>query len=84
MNGDIVPGSDEKFLMDFDKDMYLSAKTMQGLAQKEDPEKYDSILEDDEDSEDGADTGSDGNMTIRAEGLNLCQPTQSGESSSNS
>ncbi len=81
MNGDIVPGSDEKFLMDFDKDMYLGAKTMQGLAQKEDPEKYDSILEEEEDSEGEADTGLDGNMTIRAEGLNLCQPAQSGNNS---
>ena len=48
MHGDIVPASDEKFLMDFNRDIYMGAKNMQALAKNDDPEKYDSLLEDEE------------------------------------
>lgn len=73
MHGDIVPASDEKFLMDFNRDIYMGAKNMQALAKNEDPEKYDSILEDEEGE--GAGVTADGSdITVNATGLNLCQP----------
>lgn len=75
MNGDRVPGSDEKFLMDFDKDMYLGAKSMQGLAQKKDPKDYDSLLEEEE-QEKGSVQAEGGDIVIDASGLNLCQTPQ--------
>lgn len=75
MNGDRVPGSDEKFLMDFDKDMYLGAKSMQGLAQKKDPKDYDSLLEEEE-QEEGSVQAEGGDIVIDASGLNLCQTPQ--------
>lgn len=71
-HGDRVPASDEKFLMDYDKDMYLGAKTMQALAQNEDPKKYKSILEEEEEDGEGV-KAEDGEITIDASGLNLCQ-----------
>lgn len=46
LNGDIVPAQDEKFLMEFNSEMYMRVKSMAEL--KEDPEKYDSLLEDEE------------------------------------
>lgn len=49
LNGDIVPAQDEKFLMEFNSEMYMRVKSMAEL--KEDPEKYDSLLE--EEDEDG-------------------------------
>ncbi len=73
MHGDIVPASDEKFLMDFNRDIYMGAKNMQALAKNDDPEKYDSILEDEEGE--GAGVTADGpDITVDATGLNLCQP----------
>lgn len=48
--GDKVPPEDEKYLLDNDPDLYNVA--VSGRIQKEDPEEYDSLLEDDE--EDGA------------------------------
>lgn len=75
MNGDRVPGSDEKFLMDFDKDMYLGAKSMQGLAQKKDPKDYDSLLEEEEQEEDSVQENG-GEIVVDASGLNLCQTPQ--------
>lgn len=74
MNGDRVPGSDEKFLMDFDKDMYLGAKSMQGLAQKKNPKEYDSLLEDEE--EEGSVDAEGGDVVIDGSALNLCQTPQ--------
>lgn len=73
MHGDIVPQSDEKFLMDFDKDMYLGAKSMQALAQNDDAKKYDSLLEDEE-GEEGESSVSvgGGDAVIDASRLNLC------------
>lgn len=73
MHGDIVPQSDEKFLMDFDKDMYLGAKSMQALAQNEDKKKYDSILEDEEEGEGSSVSVEGGDAVIDASKLNLCQ-----------
>lgn len=73
MHGDTVPQSDEKFLMDFDKDMYLGAKSMQALAQNEDPKKYDSLLEDEEGEEGESSVSVDGgDAVIDASRLNLC------------
>ena len=37
LNGDIVPAQDEKFLMEFNSEMYMRVKSMAEL--KEDPEK---------------------------------------------
>ncbi len=71
-HGDHVPASDEKFLMDFNKDLYLGAKAMQAIAQNDDPKDYKSILEDEEEEESVV-SSEGGNVTISAEGLNLCQ-----------
>ena len=71
-HGDRVPASDEKFLMDYDKDMYLGAKTMQALAQNEDPKKYKSILEEEEEEGEGV-KAEGGEITVDASELNLCQ-----------
>ncbi len=71
MHGDIVPSSDEKFLMDFDKDMYLSAKSMQVLAQNKNAKKYDSLLEEEE--SEGAVDSEGGDIVIDASGLKLCR-----------
>lgn len=73
MHGDIVPASDEKFLMDFNRDIYMGAKNMQALAKNDDPEKYDSLLEDEE-GEGGGVTADGPDITVDATGLNLCQP----------
>lgn len=73
MHGDIVPASDEKFLMDFNRDIYMGAKNMQALAKNDDPEKYDSILEDEEGEGEGV-TANGSDITVDASGLNLCQP----------
>lgn len=59
--------------MDFDKDMYLGAKSMQALAQNEDKKKYDSILEDEEEEEGSSVSIEAGDAVIDASKLNLCQ-----------
>ena len=46
LDGDIVPAQDEKFLMEFNSEMYMRVKSMAKL--KEEPEKYDSLLEEEE------------------------------------
>lgn len=75
MHGDIVPSSDEKFLMDYNKDVYMAAKNMQAMAQNEKPKKYDSLLEDEEDEEGKAAVRMEGgDLVIDASGLNLCSP----------
>lgn len=74
MHGDIVPSSDEKFLMDYNKDVYMAAKNMQMMAQNEKSKKYDSILEDeDEEGEEGSASvrQEGGDLVIDASGLNL-------------
>lgn len=52
-HGDIVPQSDEKKLMEFDKDLYQMAKNAQMMAQirEKDREKYESLWEDEEETE---------------------------------
>ena len=49
-HGDIVPHSDEKKVMDYDKDMYQMAKSAQMLAQmrKEERKEHESLWEDEE------------------------------------
>lgn len=49
--GGRVPPQDEKFLMDYSEEMYMMAKMQAILAKKH--EKYDTVLEDEEESEDG-------------------------------
>ncbi len=76
MNGDIVPGSDEKYLMDFDRDMYMGAKTMQGLARNEDPEKYDSVLEEEEGDGESSSVHVEGDhITVDASALTITPNT---------
>ena len=50
--GGRVPPEDEKFLMDYSEEMYMLAKMQAMLARKH--EKYDSVLEDEEEGEEGA------------------------------
>ena len=76
MNGDRVPGSDEKFLMDFNKDMYMQAKSMQLMSQNEDSKDYDSILEDEEEGGNGSVSVDGEHVTIGASKVNLCQNMQ--------
>lgn len=42
-NGDIVPGQDEKKLMEYSMEMYQMAKAAAALAENKDPEEYDSV-----------------------------------------
>lgn len=76
MHGDRVPGADEKFLMDFNKDMYMQAKSMQLMAQNEDSKDYDSLLEDEEEDGNGSVSVNGDDVTIDASRLNLCQDMQ--------
>lgn len=50
--GDIVPLKDEKYLQEHEPKLYMSSMTMRML--KEDPEEYDSILEDEEEKKDAS------------------------------
>ena len=43
MHGDIVPQSDEKKLMEFDRDLYQMAKNIGALAKMKDKKEYDSL-----------------------------------------
>lgn len=47
LNGDIVPRQDEQFLMEFNSEIYMRVKSM--AKAKEDPEEYDTLMEDEED-----------------------------------
>ena len=47
-NGDKVPASDEKRLMDYDSKMYLAAKNMAMTKRKKKPKEYDSLWKDEE------------------------------------
>lgn len=51
MHGDIVPGTDEKKLMEYDSDLYQMAKNAQMMAQLRERKKYDSLWEDEEKTE---------------------------------
>lgn len=50
-HGDIVPGSDEKKLMEFDSDLYQMAKNAQMMAKLKERKKYDSLWDDEEKKE---------------------------------
>ncbi len=52
-NGDIVPARDERKLMEHSEKLYQVAKTAQMLAQNEDPKKYKSVDEDEEETLEG-------------------------------
>ncbi len=51
LNGDIVPPQDEAFLMEFNSEIYMRVKSM--AERKEDPEEYDSLLEEEKDEKGG-------------------------------
>lgn len=62
-DGDKVPASDERKLLEYDFKMYMSAKNLAMVNQKTDPKEYDSLWKDEEDvqedmrfSEEGEDT----------------------------
>ncbi len=71
LNGDIVPAQDEKFLMEFNSEMYMRVKSMAEL--KEDPEKYDSLLEEEEEENGKSGSGSSGGAE-RVSGAGGVQP----------
>ncbi len=52
-HGDIVPGKDEQKLMDYNMEMYMAAKNLGAMrrAEEEKKEKYDSLWEDEEKTE---------------------------------
>lgn len=56
LNGDIVPAQDEKFLMEYNSEIYMRVKSM--AETKEDPEEYDSLLEEEEEDDNGSGSGS--------------------------
>ncbi len=76
MHGDIVPSSDEKFLMDYNKDVYMAAKNMQMMAQNEKSKKYDSILEEDEEEregEEGGTTNAEAGVPVGIQDIRACE-----------
>ena len=65
LDGDIVPAQDEKFLMEFNSEMYMRVKSMAKL--KEEPEKYDSLLEEEEEDNGKSGAGSSGGVKRASE-----------------
>ncbi|MCM1175963.1 MAG: hypothetical protein NC341_13055 [Blautia sp.] len=63
LNGDIVPAQDEKFLMEYNSEIYMRVKSM--AEQKEDPEEYDSLLEEEEEDGSGGGSGKSGSGSIK-------------------
>jgi len=53
-NGDIVPWSDEKKLMEYSSELYQAAKNIGAMSKNDDPKKYKSVDEDDEKNQNGA------------------------------
>ncbi len=51
MKGSIVPGSDEKKLMEFSMDLYQAAKNIGSMVQRQKREKYDSLWKEEEEKE---------------------------------
>lgn len=51
MDGDIVPATDEKKLMDFSMEMYQAAKNIGMMARKKEQEEHESLWEDEEETE---------------------------------
>lgn len=64
LNGDIVPAQDEKFLMEYNSEIYMRVKSMAEM--KEDPEEYDSLLEDEEEEDNGSGSVSGASGGIRS------------------
>lgn len=60
LDGDIVPPQDEKFLMEFNSEIYMRVKSM--AKQKEDPEEYESLMEEEEDNKSSEKTGGGENL----------------------
>ena len=48
MHGDIVPGSDERKLLEYDNDLYMACKHAQMLAQLEEKKEYESLWDEEE------------------------------------
>lgn len=55
-NGDIVPWRDEKKLMEYSSEMYQMAKNAAMLAENDEPKKYKSVDEEEEEQRRGQDT----------------------------
>lgn len=72
LNGDIVPPQDEKFLMEFNSEIYMRVKSMAKV--KEDPKEYDTLMEEEE--EEDTRSGKSGESGIRSE--NTDTKTQDG------
>lgn len=51
MDGDIVPATDEKKLMDFSMEMYQAAKNIGMMAKKKERKEHESLWEDEEETE---------------------------------
>lgn len=51
MNGDIVPATDEKKLMEYSMELYQAAKNIGAMMQRKEREEYDSLWEDEEKKE---------------------------------
>ena len=49
MDGDIVPPTDEKKLMEYSMELYQSAKNIGAMVQRKEKKEYDSLWEDEED-----------------------------------
>ena len=56
LNGDIVPAQDEKFLMEYNSEIYMRVKSMAKV--KEDPKEYDTLLDEEEDEGANKNSGS--------------------------
>ena len=50
MDGDVVPASDERKLMEYSSELYQAAKNIGAMTKKEEREKYDSLWEDEEET----------------------------------
>lgn len=50
MDGDIVPPSDERKLLEYSSELYQAAKNIGAMTKKEEREKYDSLWEDEEET----------------------------------
>ncbi|MBO5282450.1 MAG: hypothetical protein J6B43_04905 [Lachnospiraceae bacterium] len=50
-NGDIVPATDEKKLLDYSFELYQAAKNMGSIARRKDREEYDSLWEDEDEEQ---------------------------------
>lgn len=57
LNGDIVPQQDEKFLMEFNSEIYMRVKSMAKM--KEDPKEYDTLMEEEEEDNERPESGED-------------------------